>query len=220
MGIYENAKRILSELPEGVELVAAAKTRTADEIKEAIRAGVKIIGENYLQEAEDVFPEIGRIVKWHFIGAIQKRKVKKIVELFDMVETLGSEEIAFEMEKRAAQRNKNIPVLIEINSGKEPQKAGIFPENAINFIEKVHNLSHLHIMGLMTMGPLLENPEDLRPYFRLTKELFETVKDRNIPNVEMRYLSMGMSASYKVAIEEGANIVRIGTLIFGPRKYK
>ena len=220
MGIYENAKRILSELPEGVELVAAAKTRTADEIKEVIRAGVKIIGENYLQEAEEVFPEIGRIVKWHFIGAIQKRKVKKIVELFDMVETLGSDEIAFEIEKRATQQNKIVPVLIEINSGKEPQKAGIFPEDAISFIEKIHNLSHLHIMGLMTMGPLLENPEDLRPYFRLTKELFDTVREKHIPNVEMRYLSMGMSASYKVAIEEGANIVRIGTLIFGPRKYK
>ena len=220
MGIYENAKRILSELPEGVELVAAAKTRTADEIKEAIRAGVKIIGENYLQEAERVFPQIGRVVKWHFIGAIQKRKVKKIVELFDVIETLGSEEIAFEIEKRAMQQNKDMPVLIEINSGKEPQKAGIFPEDTINFIERIYNLSHLHIMGLMTMGPLLEDPEGLRAYFRLTRELFETVKEKNIPNVEMRYLSMGMSASYKIAIEEGANIVRIGTLIFGPRKYK
>ncbi len=220
MGIYENAKRILSELPEGVELVAAAKTRTADEIKEAIRAGVKIIGENYLQEAERVFPQIGRVVKWHFIGAIQKRKVKKIVELFDVIETLGSEDIAFEIEKRAMQQNKDMPVLIEINSGKEPQKAGIFPEDTINFIERIYNLSHLHIMGLMTMGPLLEDPEGLRAYFRLTRELFETVKEKNIPNVEMRYLSMGMSASYKIAIEEGANIVRIGTLIFGPRKYK
>jgi len=220
MGIYENAKRILSELPEGVELVAAAKTRTADEIKEAIRAGIKIIGENYLQEAEEVFPQIGRIVKWHFIGAIQRRKVKKIVELFDMIETLSSEEIAFEIEKRAAQQSKTIPVLIEVNSGKEPQKAGIFPEDTVGFIEKIHNLSHLHIMGLMTMGPLLENPKDLRPYFRLTKELFETIRGKNIQNVEMKYLSMGMSASYKVAIEEGANIVRIGTLIFGPRKYK
>ncbi len=220
MGIYENAKRILSELPEGVELVAAAKTRTADDIKEVIRAGVKIIGENYLQEAERVFPQIGRVVKWHFIGAIQKRKVKKIVELFDVIETLGSEEIALEIEKRATQLNKDMPVLIEINSGKEPQKAGIFPEDALNFIERIYNLSHLHIMGLMTMGPLLEDPEGLRPYFRLTRELFETVKEKNIPNVEMRYLSMGMSASYKIAIEEGANIVRIGTLIFGPRKYK
>ncbi len=220
MGIYENAKRILSELPEGVELVAAAKTRTADEIKEAIRAGVKIIGENYLQEAERVFPQIGRVVKWHFIGAIQKRKVKKIVELFDVIETLGSEEIAFEIEKRATQQNKDIPVLIEINSGKEPQKSGIFPEDTVNFVEKIHNLTHLHIVGLMTMGPLVENPEDLRPYFRLTRELFVTVREKNIPNVEMRYLSMGMSASYKIAIEEGANIVRIGTLIFGPRKYK
>ncbi len=220
MGIYENAKRILSELPEGVELVAAAKTRTADEIKEAIRAGVKIIGENYLQEAERVFPQIGRVVKWHFIGAIQKRKVKKIVELFDVIETLGSEEIALEIEKRAMRQNKDMPVLVEINSGKEPQKSGIFPEDTINFIERIYNLSHLHIMGLMTMGPLLEDPEGLRPYFRLTRELFEIVKEKNIPNVEMRYLSMGMSASYKIAIEEGANIVRIGTLIFGPRKYK
>ncbi len=219
MGIIsDNVKRILAELPNGVELEAAAKTRTASEIKEAVGAGVKIIGENYLQEAERVIPEVGRVVRWHFIGSLQRRKIKKIVNLFDMIETVSSLEFALEINKRAKQFGKVMPVLIEVNSGKEPQKSGVMPEECVKLVKEISvSFKNIKIKGLMTMGPLVDEPEKLRPYFRLTKKLFEEIKVLNIPNVEMRYLSMGMSSSYKVAISEGANIVRIGTLIFGPR---
>ncbi len=216
--ISNNVKKILAELPEGVQLEAAAKTRTASEIKEAIEAGVKIIGENYLQEAEKVFPEIGRIVRWHYIGSLQRRKIKKIVRIFDMIETVSSMEFADEINKRAGQLNKIMPVLIEVNSGKEPQKSGVMPEDCENLVRRISTLPNIKIEGLMTMGPLVDDPEKLRPYFKLTKELFDRIKELELPNVEMKYLSMGMSSSYKVAISEGANLVRIGTLIFGPRK--
>ncbi len=218
MGIKENVRRILSELPNGVKLEAAAKTRSASEIKEAIDAGIEIVGENYLQDMEKVFPDIGRIVEWHYIGTLQRRKIKKIVELFDMIETVSSNEFALEIDKRAKQFNKVMPVLIEVNSGREPQKSGVMPEHCIDLVRQISCLKNIKIEGLMTMGPLVSNPEDLHPYFKLTRELFEEIKVLNIPGVEMKYLSMGMSSSYKVAINEGANLIRIGTLIFGPRK--
>ena len=218
--IAERVKAILAELPEGVELEAAAKTRTAAEIEAAIAAGVKIIGENYVQEALKVKEKVKLPAKWHLIGHLQKNKVKKAVEIFDMIETVDSYELAEEINKRCQKINKVMPVLIEINSGKEPQKAGVMPEETIDLIKRVARLPYIQIMGLMTMGPWLEDPEKLRPYFRLTKELFEEIKTLNLPNVEMRYLSMGMSDSYKVAIEEGANLVRIGTKIFGERRKK
>ena len=217
MTIAENVKAILSELPEGVDLVAAAKTRSAEEILEAIEAGVGIIGENYLQEAEQVYRVIGERVKWHFIGSLQKNKVGKAVRLFDMIETVDSVEMAGEIDRRCAGIGKVMPVLIEINSGRESQKTGLFPEAAIAVIKEISNCPNLKVEGLMTMGPMWGDPEDSRPYFRETKKLYDEMRSLGLPGVEMRYLSMGMTNSYRVAIEEGANIVRIGTRIFGER---
>jgi pyridoxal phosphate enzyme (YggS family) len=217
--IRENVKQILSELPPGVALVAAAKTRSPREIQEAVEAGIRVIGENYLQEAESAYQAVGDKAKWHFIGHLQKNKVKKAVRLFDMIETVDSVEIAREISKRCAQIGKTMPVLIEINSGREVQKWGVLPEKAIELVREISNLPNLKIMGLMTMGPLLGNPEDLRPYFRETNKLFSEIRELNLPNVSMKYLSMGMTDSYQVAIEEGANMVRLGTKIFGERDY-
>jgi len=217
--IKENVKQILNELPEGVTLVAAAKTRTPEEILQAIEAGVTIIGENYFQEAEKAYQAVGQKAKWHFIGHLQKNKVKKAVGLFDMIETVDSIEIAREIDKRCAPTGKVMPVLIEVNSGREPQKSGIFPEKTIALIEELAAYPHVRVMGLMTMGPLWGDPEDSRPYFRETKKLFDELRGLNLAHVEMRYLSMGMTFSYKVALEEGANIIRIGTKIFGERVY-
>ena len=217
--IKENVEKILNELPKGVKLVAAAKTRTPEEILEAIDAGVEIVGESYIQEARRAFDVIGRKVKWHFIGHLQKNKVKKAMEIFDMIETVDSYDLAKEIDKRCSQISKIMPVLIEINSGREKQKFGVFPENAENLIKEISDFSDVKIMGLMTMGPRFGNPEDSRPYFIETRKIFEKIKELNIANIEMRYLSMGMTNSYKVAIEERANIVRIGTLIFGKRDY-
>lgn len=217
MTIRENVTQVLSELPDGVELVAAAKTRSPGEIREAIEAGVRIIGENYVQEAEKAYQVIGDKAKWHLIGSLQKNKVKKAVRLFDMIETVDSVEIAREINKRCAQIGKTMPVLIEINSGREVLKSGALPEKAIELAREISNLPNLKITGLMTMGPLLGNPEDLRTYFKETKKLFSEIRELNLPNASMKYLSMGMTDSYKVAIEEGANMVRIGTKIFGER---
>lgn len=218
MGIISyNVKKFLKEIPSDITLVVAVKGRTVEEVQEAIESGIKYIGENYLQEAERKYPLIGKVVRWHFIGHIQKRKSKKIVELFDMVETLDSIEIAEELDSASLQFGKVTPVLVEINSGREPQKSGLMPENVESFIKKVSRFRNIKIRGLMTMGPLFGNTEKLRPYFIETRKLFEDIKKKNIQNVEMEFLLMGMSSSYKVAIEEGANIIRIGTLIFGPR---
>lgn len=218
--IKQNINRLLSELPQGVELVAAVKTRKPEDILEAIEAGVKIVGENYVQEAERAYEAVGGRARWHFIGYLQKNKVKKAVKLFDMIETVDSIELAEEIDKRCAQIDKVMPVLIEINSGREKQKTGVLPEKAAQLIREVSSLPNLRITGLMTMGPRSGDPEDSRPYFRETKKVFEKIKKLNLPHVEMRYLSMGMTNSYKIAIEEGANMVRIGSKIFGERDYE
>jgi pyridoxal phosphate enzyme (YggS family) len=217
--IKRNVSQILSELPDGVQLVAAAKTRRPEEILEAVEAGIKIIGENYVQEAERAYEVVGSKVKWHFIGHLQKNKVKKAVKIFDMIETVDSIELAQEIDKRCAQINKIMPVLIEVNIGREEQKSGVLPENTEQLAKEISALPNIRVMGLMTMGPLSGNPEDSRPHFVEMKKLFEEMKKLSLPNVEMKYLSMGMTNSYQIAPEEGANIVRIGTKIFGERAY-
>ena len=217
MTIAENVKSLLAELPDHVELVAAAKTRTAEEILEAIQAGIRIIGENYVQEAESAYAIVGDKAKWHFIGHLQKNKVKKAVNIFDMIETVDSMEIAGEIDKRCREIGKIMPVLIEINSGREHQKTGVLPEDAEALIRGIAGLENLRIQGLMTMGPFSGNPDYARPYFVETRNTFEKTGKLGLHNVIMKYLSMGMTNSYKVALEEGANQVRIGTRIFGER---
>jgi len=215
--IADNVRRILDELPEGVRLVAAAKTRTAGEILEAIDAGVEIIGENYVQEAEAAYGAVGKRARWHFIGHLQKNKVKKAVRLFDMIETVDSLELAQEIDRRAMQNGRPLPVLIEINSGREPQKFGVLPEKSEALVRKIAPLAHVRIQGVMTMGPYMGDPEAARPFFVETRRVFERLGASAIPGVEMTFLSMGMTNSFRVAIEEGANLVRIGTMIFGLR---
>jgi pyridoxal phosphate enzyme (YggS family) len=216
--ITENVKEILKELPEKVELVGVAKTRSPEEILEAIDAGLGIIGENYVQEAERAFQIIGQKVKWHLIGHLQSNKAKKAVQIFDMIETVGSMKLARAVENACRKEGKIMQVLIEINSGEEPQKAGVMPGEAISLIREISELKNVRIMGLMTMGPFAGEPEDARPYFQKTKSIFEEIKALNMPDVKMEFLSMGMSNSYRVAIEEGANLVRIGTKLFGQRE--
>jgi pyridoxal phosphate enzyme (YggS family) len=216
--ITQNIQQLLKELPPGVELVAAAKTRTPAEITEALNAGIKILGENYVQEAEQAYNAIGKLAQWHCIGHLQKNKVKKAVEIFDLIETVDTKDLAEEIDKRCAQIGKIMPVLIEVNSGCEEQKAGAMPQNVIPLAQAVSGLANVRLVGLMTMGPAVGDPEDSRPYFVTTREVFDELKRLNIPNVEMKHLSMGMTNSYKIALQEGANMVRLGTLIFGERQ--
>ena len=215
--IKSNVREIIELLPPGVDLVAAAKTRTPDEVMAAVEAGTRIVGENYVQEALAVMDVIPPGVSLHLIGHLQKNKVKKAVKVFDLIETVDSLGTAEEIDRRSQDISKVMPVLIEVNSGREPQKHGVFPEDVETLIRSVSELKNIRVRGLMTMGPLSPDPSRVRGAFRETKEIFDRISRIDIPGVEMVCLSMGMSDSYKVAIEEGANMVRIGTGIFGNR---
>jgi pyridoxal phosphate enzyme (YggS family) len=220
--IRENTRKLLAELPEGVTLVAAGKTRTPEELRAAVEGGVRIIGHNYVQEAERCIQALGREIlsqglRYHCIGHIQRNKAKKAAPLFDMIETVDNMKIASALDRACADLGKVMPVLVEVNSAEEENKAGVLPADVETLVRDLSALGCLRVEGLMTMGPWTEDPEEVRPYLRRTKELFDQLSGNNIPNVRMRHLSMGMSDSYLVAIEEGASMVRIGTRLFGPR---
>ena len=217
MTIGDNVRMILAELPDGVELVAAAKNRTPEEVVEAVEEGVRIVGENYVQEAERARVVVGDRVRWHFIGRLQGNKAKKAVGIFDMIETVDSVEIAGEIDNRCRQIGKTMPVLVEVNSGREAQKTGVMPEHAGQLIREITSLPNIRVMGLMTMGPASGHPDETRRCFAETRKLKENIAGLDLAGVEMRYLSMGMTDTYMIAVEEGANIVRIGTKIFGQR---
>ncbi|MFH1797732.1 MAG: YggS family pyridoxal phosphate-dependent enzyme [Candidatus Omnitrophota bacterium] len=215
--IKQNVEQLLKEIPTRVMLVAVAKTRTRDEIQQAVDAGIKIIGENYVQEAARVVNTLSGKVKWHFIGHLQKNKIKKAIEIFDLIETVDSIELADEINRRCGAAGKVMPVFIEVNSARESQKYGVLPEKVMELVKQIALLTNIKVQGLMTMGPASGNPDDARPYFVETSSVFEKVKSAGLAEVEMRYLSMGMTNSYRAAIAEGANIIRIGTKIFGER---
>jgi pyridoxal phosphate enzyme (YggS family) len=216
--IESRIESIIKSLPAGVVLVAAAKTRTVEEVQAAIKAGISIIGYNYIQETERMQSALNQVVHWHLIGHLQKNKIKKAVRLFNMIQTLDSLALAEELNAECAAAKIKMPVLIEINSGREKNKTGLFPEKAQEFVEQILPLPNLQIQGLMTMGPFLDDPAGIHPFFKETRLLFEQLAKINRPQVQMRYLSMGMSDSYKIAIEAGATMVRLGAILFGPRR--
>ncbi len=231
MSIVKNYKRIKEEIPDNVTIVLAAKTRTAQDIEQAIDAGATDIGQNYVQEAWQIYSAFGKKaakVRWHMIGHLQPNKINKALRIFDVIQTVDSLEKATAIDKRVERaRKKIVPVYIEINIGSEFSKAGIkpaehepFDEYMEKLVRDMSELEHLRVEGFMTMGPRFGNPEDARPYFRRTRKIFQRIKGLDLQNVDMKYLSMGMSNSYRVAIEEGSNMVRIGTVIFGERKYE
>jgi len=215
--INEAVGKIIETIPPNVLLVAAAKTRTLEEVQAAIEAGVTHIGYNYVQEALPIIQTVGNQVTWHMIGHLQRNKAKVVAKNFDMVETVDSLKLAQLIDHHCANLGRRMSILIEINSGRESNKTGVLPEEVDAFIQQINMLEHLRIEGLMTMGPRFGNPEESRPYFIATRKAYERLAKKNIPNVVMRYLSMGMSNSYQIAIEEGANIIRIGTKLFGER---
>ena len=218
--IFEAVSRILETIPENVTLQAAAKTRTLEEVEAVIQAGVTQIGYNYIQEAIPIIEAIGARARWHMIGHLQSNKAKLAVQHFNLIETVDSWRIAQILERHCASEGKVMPVLIEINSGRESSKTGVLPGAVDELVERMSELEHIQVKGLMTMGPRFGNPEDSRPYYQATRKAFERLSANNLPNVSMQYLSMGMSNSYPIAIEEGANIIRIGTQLFGERPEK
>ncbi len=222
MGIDESFTRIRSSIPEYVTIMAAAKTRSPGEVAAAIHAGVTDIGENYVQEAEQVRQVLGqqaRGVRWHMIGHLQTNKITKALDLFDVIQTVESIKKADAIDRRARAAGKVVPVYIEINIGEEEAKHGVTAgyDAVEELAAHLGGLCGVTLEGLMTMGPLTAGPEQVRPYFRETKTLFDRLRERHLPGVELKTLSMGMSDSYKVAIEEGATMIRLGTVLFGSR---
>ena len=202
---------------EDIELVAVTKTVDAARINEAIEAGVKAIGENRVQEVAAKYDMVRDGVRWHLIGHLQRNKAKRAIEIFSLIHSLYSISLSREISYRVGALRKKVEALVEVNISREKTKFGIAPEELIGFLKEVSVLENLRIRGLMTMTPWTFEPESPRPYFRKLRHLHEEVASRNIKNIEMKYLSMGMSQDFEVAIEEGANMVRVGTAIFGSR---
>ncbi|MBI5468409.1 MAG: YggS family pyridoxal phosphate-dependent enzyme [Deltaproteobacteria bacterium] len=210
------AARKAGRQPDEVQLIAVTKTVEAKKVKEAVSAGARVFGENYVQEAQEKISKVkDTATKWHFIGHLQKNKAKLALELFDVIQTVDSPELATELNKKA---KKPVDVLIEVNIAREKTKTGVDSEGAVKLARAFPNLPNLRLRGLMTIPPFTETPEGSRPYFVTLRRLAERINKERIPGVFLKDLSMGMSADFDVAIEEGATMVRIGTAIFGERE--
>lgn len=211
--IIGSANRV-SRSPEAITLIAVTKKRSPEEIKTLIAHGINHIGENKVQELIQKYEEIGDGVTWHMIGHLQRNKVKYIVDKVSYIHSLDSYELAQEIEKRAGKINRKIKCLLEVNVSGEESKYGLSPQEVRPLLEKLSSLKHVTIVGLMTMAPFVENPEDARTVFKGLKALSEEMETLNLSNVKMEHLSMGMSNDFEVAIEEGATMVRIGSRLF------
>lgn len=205
---------------EDILLLAVSKTIDIPRIKEACACGLKELGENKVQEIMDKYEPMGNDIKWHLIGHLQTNKVKYIIDKVKLIHSVDSFKLAEEINKRAGLKNIKSDILIEVNIANEESKFGVSVENTEELIRSISILPNICIKGLMTVAPFVENSEENRHYFRRLKELLVDINGKNIDNVSMSILSMGMTGDYEVAIEEGANIVRVGTGIFGKRIYK
>lgn len=224
MRVKENLERIREEIrissiksgsgPGDVTLVGITKTFPSELVNEAVRCGLTDVGENRIQEAEKKFPQTPNARK-HMVGHLQSNKVSKAIKIFDMIQSVDSPKIAGKISERSLDSGKRMPVLIQVLTD-EGKQSGTRPKDIGPFLREVSSLKGIHIQGLMTIGPYFEEPEDSRPVFRQMKQLFDSLKDK-IPGAEMRYLSMGMSEDFGIAIEEGANMIRVGRALFGRR---
>jgi len=204
--IAEAALRSSRE-PGEIKLLAAAKSQSIEAIRAAIAAGIKLIGENYVQEAQDKRRAISETAEWHMIGHLQRNKAKVAVELFGVIESLDSVALARELAKEGRKKGKNVRAFV-----------GLVKDKLLDLLKTISELSNLTVEGLMAVPPFKQNPEEVRPYFRELRELQLKLQEHRLPNIGLKELSMGMTHDYTVAIEEGATIVRIGTALFGPRK--
>lgn len=203
--------------PGGVTLLAVGKTFNAEAIKEVVEAGVRDVGENYVQELLDKKEKILSDVRWHFIGHLQSNKVKYVAPWIHLVHSVDNIGLASELDKRASLARRTLDVLVEVNTTAEDSKFGLRPEATMEFVKSLADFKNIRISGLMTIGPFLPDPEGSRPMFRTLRELKDQIARIGQPNVHMEHLSMGMTGDFEVAIDEGATIVRIGTAIFGKR---
>jgi len=205
--------------PGEIKLVAVSKTVEVARIREAIEAGVTILGENYVQEARRKIEEIGHGIQWHMIGHLQSNKAKYAVTLFDYIHSIDGISLAREIDRRAAQKGRRVKALVEVNLSGETSKFGIDSEVVMDLIHHVAALKHISIEGLMTMPPYFDEPEKARPYFIKLREFRDRIQKEGIEGARMDELSMGMSGDFEAAIEEGATMIRVGTAIFGERRH-
>jgi len=204
--------------PGEIAIVAVTKTVTVDRILPAINAGIRLLGENYIQEAMEKIGSLpDQLVAWHFIGHLQSKKVKYAVRHFDLIHSVDSLKLAREIDKEAAKAGKVQRILIQVNIAEEATKSGISADDTLELVREAGRCEHLQIEGLMTMPPFFDDPARARPFFRALSELKDRVQAAGIPNVIMKELSMGMTGDLEAAVEEGATMVRIGTAIFGER---
>lgn len=200
---------------ESVELVISTKYVDADIIRILSELGISCIGENRLQDTERKIEKLNDLeLKWHMFGHLQRNKVKKAVRIFDLIHSVESVTLAKEINKESEKLEKNTRILVEVNVSGEETKYGLSPDEAIPFLQEINNLERINVEGLMTMAPIVDDPEICRPMFKGLRELSEKIREENIQNVEMKYLSMGMTQDFEVAIEEGANLVRVGSAVF------
>ncbi len=227
MSISDNIKKVKDRIataarhagrdPSSIKLIVVTKTVDVERIREAVAAGVGVLGENRVQEAKEKIEQIGSLACWHLIGHLQSNKAKYAVKLFDLIHSIDSFELAQEVDKQAAKIGKIQNVLIEVNISGEASKAGIAAADAANLVGEAAVLKNISIKGLMTVPPFFGNAEEARPYFKKLSDLSARIKNENILQVSMGELSMGMSGDFVVAVEEGATMVRVGTAIFGAR---
>jgi PLP dependent protein len=204
--------------PSTVRLVAVGKTKPVEMIREAITAGVTIIGESYVQEAVQKMAELVDIpIFWHFIGHLQTNKVKYLIDKVDLIHSVDSLKIAVEIDRQAEKISKIQQILIQVNSGEENTKFGVTLNDTLALTKAIAPLKHVRVKGLMTLPPFFDEPEKVRPFFKALRLLRDEIREKHIPNIEMNELSMGMTGDFETAISEGATLVRIGTALFGER---
>jgi pyridoxal phosphate enzyme (YggS family) len=198
-----------------ITIIAVTKTHPAEVVRQAVAVGLTEIGENRIQEAEIKLAELGQIARYHLIGHLQSNKVKKAVQLFDVIQSVDSLNIALEISRRAGEIGKTLECMIEVNSSGEPQKFGVLPKETIDLAKNVISLPNIILTGLMTVGPLTDDESSIRDSFRMCHELFINSRDKF--GMQMKMLSMGMSGDFEIGIEEGATMIRIGSILFGER---
>lgn len=223
--ISDKIKALKEEIPDNIDILAAAKTRTVEEIRETADAGVKLIGENYIQELEDRYgklKDINEDIEWHVIGHLQSNKINRALRLCDCIQTIESEKKARAINKRVPKADReHLPVLIEVNIGQEESKFGVEPDwdKIKKLALNIDGMEYLDLQGLMTIEPYGESEEVIRPYFQKMKQFFDQLQEMDLKNSDIKTLSMGITNSYKTAIEEGSTMVRLGRVIYGPRDY-
>ena len=214
-----DACKISGRKREDVTLIAVSKTKPVEVLQEAYDLGVRVFGENKVQELVDKFEALPKDIHWHMIGHLQRNKVKYIIDKVDLIHSVDSVRLAGTIEKEAAKKDITVNILIEVNVAKEDTKFGLMPEEVDGFIDEISQFSHIRVVGLMTIAPYVENPEENRDVFAALRKLSVDIANKNVDNVNVSILSMGMTNDYQVAVEEGATMVRVGTGIFGERDY-